>query len=97
MTLRRGNGENRSLGALTGIVMKEPLHYLGQALSPGKGKAAISRQKGEVLSGTGECDVAAEGSTKEASCQGGGMSNSLQVTQPRCDQQNCTEVWVPLF
>lgn len=70
VTLSRGNGENRSPGALTGIVMQEPgtSHYLGQALSPGKGKAGTSRQ-GEVLLGTGACDAMwqQKAATKEAS------------------------------
>lgn len=63
----------------------KPLHYLGQAPSPGKGKARSLRQEGEVLSGTGACDVTRQqkAATREASRQGGEMSNSVQVTRPR--------------
>lgn len=82
VTLSRGNGENRSPGALTGIAMQEAgtSHYLGQALSPGKGKAGSWRQ-GEVLSWRGACDATwqQKAATKEASLvREEGWVNSLQ-------------------
>lgn len=97
VTLSRGNGEAGLLVPWNSYARTrdKPLHYLGQAVSPGKGKAGSWRQEGEVFSGTGAC--AARWQQKTATTEASQMSNSLQVTQLRSDQHNCTELWVPLL